>query len=393
MPKVYRQDTSPLSKVSFTPQGFAKIEGRLTRTGVLTYRHADGTITRELRHPDDVFRDDSLSSLGGAPVTDLHPKALVNSRNVQQLGAGHVAEGSVRRDGQFVEGTLTVTRQDLIDKVRGGDRRELSCGYTCDDVIREDGEFEGVAYDHRQVGITYNHVAVGPVGWGRAGSEVALRVDSSDGDTQLPGAVARLDQQETKTMKIRIDGVDFEFENETTAQAVQNAMKTRDDNLASVTGERDAVKAKLDGVTKELDETKAKLDTATDPKTVQARIDARVSLQSQAAPILGKEHKFDDQTDRQIREAVLSKIAPAVKCDGQSDDYVAAAYSTAVSMHKPADGQTPNNSQTVQSQLNNGRADGSEDEATEKARQDAHAAGRDAWKQPLRTSLDSTPAA
>ncbi|MEI6805588.1 MAG: DUF2213 domain-containing protein, partial [Myxococcaceae bacterium] len=55
-----------------TSQGFVRVDARLTRTGIFTY-HQDGKVTRELRLPEEVFRSDSLKSIAGAPVTDLHP--------------------------------------------------------------------------------------------------------------------------------------------------------------------------------------------------------------------------------------------------------------------------------------------------------------------------------
>ncbi|MCA9508448.1 MAG: DUF2213 domain-containing protein [Myxococcales bacterium] len=49
-------------------QGFLRVNARLNKTGVFSYR--DG---REHRGESEVFRADSLESLKGEPVTDLHP--------------------------------------------------------------------------------------------------------------------------------------------------------------------------------------------------------------------------------------------------------------------------------------------------------------------------------
>ena len=183
---VERRDFTRLdaSRVKQTPQGFLTVAGRLTRVGVLDYYRADGSMYRELRHPEDVFDADSLSSLELAPVTDLHG-GMVSPDNVQALAVGLVGpdvEGG--RDGPYVTGSATIQRADAIKAVLKGDRTELSPGYRCE-VQDGTGEWDGSAFglgvqkfDGRQRKIKYNHLAIGPRDWGRSGPEVALRLDS-----------------------------------------------------------------------------------------------------------------------------------------------------------------------------------------------------------------------
>lgn len=170
------------SKPVKTSQGFLKLTGNLTRVGVLTYRKADGGEFRELRLPEEVFNADSLSSLAGAPVTDLHPLGLIDPSNVTKHQKGFVGE-SVKRDGCFVSAPLVVQDAGLIAAVESGERRELSPGYTCG-VEHNPGTWEGAHYDAIQRGITYNHLAIGPKGWGRSGSEVALKLDGHSSAVQ-----------------------------------------------------------------------------------------------------------------------------------------------------------------------------------------------------------------
>ena len=165
------------SKPTRTPQGFLRIDANLTRVGVLLYRNEDGTVRRELRLPEEVFRDDSLTTLGGAPVTDLHPSdGLVSPVNVRELQRGHVSE-SIEHDERFVNAPVIVQDQALIEMVEKGERKELSPGYTCH-LDETPGEWNGEKYDAIQRDIVYNHLAIGPKGWGRSGSEVALKMDS-----------------------------------------------------------------------------------------------------------------------------------------------------------------------------------------------------------------------
>ncbi len=188
MDRVERFDFLRLdSRPKRTSQGFLTVAARVSRTGVLEYHLGDGTVRRELRAPDEVFHQDSLASLEGAPVTVNH-HGLVTSRNVAQFGVGHV-RGAGQRDDHYVTATMAVERQDAVTKVEARDLVEVSAGYTCGFDMTP-GEWHGQRYDCAQRGIRYNHVALGPAGWGRAGPDVRLRMDSAEA---AAGAVSRTD--------------------------------------------------------------------------------------------------------------------------------------------------------------------------------------------------------
>ena len=119
-----------------TTQGFLKTSAFLTRTGVFVYRRPDGTIKRELRHPDDVFDSESLRSLQMAPLTDDHPKEFVTPANVKSLSIGWVNEG-IEKKGDMVSATVVVADKNAIEKTDKG-KVELSCGYTADVVDEND---------------------------------------------------------------------------------------------------------------------------------------------------------------------------------------------------------------------------------------------------------------
>ena len=188
---VTRFDVAELGVTSKTPQGFLRAPAYLTRSGVLDYRRADGTVRRELRPPSEVFAPASLATLGAAPLTDLHPAEMVSPANVRKLAIGHVSD-DVRQDGQHVAANVTVQDKAAIAAVEAGQRRELSCGYTCD-LDETPGTYHGQPYDAVQRTIRYNHVGIGPKNWGRAGSDVALRLDAAAGNVDDPPELMRLD--------------------------------------------------------------------------------------------------------------------------------------------------------------------------------------------------------
>lgn len=337
MARQVRLDRGRLSKAKRTPQGFVRVDGRLTRTGILEYLRADGSIQRELRPEDEVFRADSLASLDGAPVTDLHPSSMIDDGNAQALSRGHVR--AVKRDGQFVAAEVTVQARELITKIDAGERCEISCGYSCE-YDPTPGTFNGERYDGIQRVITYNHVALGPSNWGRAGSEVALRLDAADVSGTV--LVSRFDDAEitsddsrdnhppksdkvTQQMTLKINGVEIKLD-AAEAKLVQDeldaSMKLASDAEKKVT----ELQAAAGASAVELVSLKARCDAA------EAKVSKveRGELESQVKPVLGAEFKCDGKTDLEIKSAVVAKMLPGMRLDGADAAFVQGAYAAAL---------------------------------------------------------------
>ena len=171
-----RYDLGEITSIERTLQGFLKIPGFATRTGVFVYRDAMGGIRRELRHPDDVFSPQSMATLKSVPVTLEHPPTMVTPENFQLYSRGYTTERvEVNRD--LLETDLIVADAAAIESVESKERRELSCGYLAD-LVDESGVYNGAPYDCRQKNIRYNHLAI--VKSGRGGPEIRLRMDSMD---------------------------------------------------------------------------------------------------------------------------------------------------------------------------------------------------------------------
>jgi hypothetical protein len=207
--RAYRSDAGSLGKIRKTSQGGIIVPANITRAGVFTYDYADGRRTRELRHPDDVFCADAMASLAQATLTVGHP-SKVTPDNYRQVSVGHV-DGAPRRDGDFVAADLRVMDGPTIGRITKADGPdklvELSCGYTCD-VIPEKGTYNGEPYDARQTNHVYNHVGLGPKGWGRAGNDVRIRLD---GGVTWVGPVQRTDADRLDAY--RADAVEYVAEN------------------------------------------------------------------------------------------------------------------------------------------------------------------------------------
>lgn len=169
-----------------TPEGFLLCEAvPIARTGTLIYDESEipveggpgGLVTIE-RNADEVFRQETLASFEGKPVTLSHPDEFVTPANWRQLSVGIVQ--NVRR-GTDVEqdlmlADLLITDAEAIELVRrdndpNSERlRQVSCGY--------DADYEQLAPGRgRQTTIVGNHVAL--VERGRCGPRCAI----GDSDT------------------------------------------------------------------------------------------------------------------------------------------------------------------------------------------------------------------
>jgi hypothetical protein len=172
-----RYDAGTLRAAKRTPQGFVQVDGYASRIGVQEYRNGP-KVRRELRLPDDVFADPSLGGFLGLPITDDHPSEMVNSENAAALTKGTVLTTG-RRDGDKVMVTATIYDKKLIRKMDGG-KRQLSVGYLVE-LDETPGEHPVYGkYDAIQRNIVPNHLAV--VERGRAGAEVAVRMDGANSD-------------------------------------------------------------------------------------------------------------------------------------------------------------------------------------------------------------------
>lgn len=145
----------------------------IARTGMQEYTARDfmldGDPERMIkvnRYETDVFEPAALASFEGKPVTDGHPPEEVEPANFASYAKGHIQR--VRREGDFMVADLYINDPILINDVRNGIKREVSCGYICEYTADGDG--------YKQSKIRGNHVAVVPRG--RAGHEVAIKDES-----------------------------------------------------------------------------------------------------------------------------------------------------------------------------------------------------------------------
>lgn len=337
---VQRVDRGQLKKPTKLANGWLKVDGYLTRTGVFTYRTGDGKVRRELRLAEDVFNADSLSSFGMVPITDDHPPEFLDSKNAYAFARGAVSERVVQ-DGKFVQASLMVTDAVLLAKVEKGEARELSCGYTCDLEDASGVTAEGEKYDCIQRNIRGNHVAIVPIG--RAGPEARVRMDASSAtmvSTEAEGGTSNqpntpASSEVTVAFKSRIDGVEYEVPTEQVVQAIAkeqkahaDALEKKDAELKTAKADLEKLQAKVDGQADELKKKDAELKAA--PEKLRAEMGARMALESSVRKVLGEKFKVDGVPAKDLKLAVLEKTTPGIKLDGKSDEYIQARFDMAL---------------------------------------------------------------
>ncbi len=382
-----RIDAAELTKAMRTPQGFLRAPAFATRTGVFTYRFPDGSVRRELRHPEDVFNSDSLATLAGVPFTNDHPNVknprvtLITPENVRDFMVGFTGDDVAPVDERFVGVSVTITDSAMIKAVEAG-KVEVSCGYHCD---HEDvpGTYNGEPYDVRQRNIVYNHLA--GVDRGRAGPDVRLRLDAAD-------AVQVSDQplEAANMEKITINGVEYEVTAAVAAayradqaaklDAAQKAEAAQAASVAAVTARADKAEARCDGLKVELDKATTALAAKTDavdPAAVDKRVKARLRIVKVAERVLAADElaKLDSADDKAIMSAVIMAEQKTANLEGKSDAYVEARFdgiAEALDAGGAATGK-------VGKELHKTRADGAESDA-EAARKRQRERAENAWK-------------
>jgi hypothetical protein len=67
MARECKYDVVKLGKPRKTTNGFLEASAFLSRAGVFEYRNADGSVHRQLRLPEEIFRAESLETLRHSP--------------------------------------------------------------------------------------------------------------------------------------------------------------------------------------------------------------------------------------------------------------------------------------------------------------------------------------
>jgi len=168
---------TPLSNnIARTDEGFLICQNvAITRAGDFYYKDSEVSVTpdknglvRMIRTLEEITSPETIASFEGKPVTLQHPEEQVTPENYSSVTVGtlkNVRQGS-GEDMDKLIGDVLVMEQEAIEKVINGEMREVSIGFTSEEV-------EISAGVGLQENIRGNHLAI--VTAGRAGHQFAIK--------------------------------------------------------------------------------------------------------------------------------------------------------------------------------------------------------------------------
>lgn len=324
-----------------TVEGYLRCDATIARTGCQTYSLPGGGTRVEYRPPEEVFHPDALMSAEEAPVTftpdspNWHPPEPLNAKNARKYTVGWTGSKATQ-DGIYVKTNIKIFDQDAINAAESGLATELSCGYPCDLDFTPGTSPEGVRYDAVQRNIRINHVAM--VRRARAGSDVRMRLDAADNaelDLPQPDEGNRPMPQKMKIDGVEVEGIPdlaaqlFEKERANFRVEIEGLKKHHADSESKVTKEledikkdRDREKARADAAESAKTAAEKARNDAEDPKRLDAIVTQRVELFGKVKAVLGNEFKPDGKDSLTLKKEALAKLAPEIKLDGKSTDYI-----------------------------------------------------------------------
>ena len=319
-------------KATIDENGFLVDTPVVARLGVQVYYMDDGRTVREFRPAEEVFKDESLASYQGKPMTLDH--VFVNSENAKEVVVGSVT-GKAEPLGSSVVAPIVVYDNKAIQEAMAGNAKELSVGYsaildetpgwgdpiTGEYVLKSDGDQFDVPdgwqeFDAIQRDIKVNHLAM--VYRGRAG----IAKLNMDGEQENPYTtdvdINKEDKQEM--IKIKLDGAQ-EFE---VAPEIASHIEALNAKADTAIAERDALKAKVDAMPAEIEAAVAKAKADADALAALVAVAAEAGV------------KADGLDAKGIKVAYVKEVS-GLDVSEKSDAYIDAAFDIAKESDKMAE--------------------------------------------------------
>lgn len=320
-------------KATIDENGFLVDTPVVARLGVQVYYMEDGRTVREFRPAEEVFKDESLASYQGKPMTLEH--VFVNSENAKEVVVGSVT-GKAEPLGSSVVAPIVVYDNTAIQEAMAGNAKELSVGYsaildetpgwgdpiTGEYVLKSDGDqFDAPEgwqeFDAIQRDIKVNHLAM--VYRGRAGI-AKLNMDGEQENPYTTDVDINKEDKQEMTVKIKVDGAQ-EFE---VAPEIASHIEALNAKADTAIAERDALKAKVDAMPAEIEAAVAKAKADADALAALVAVAAEAGV------------KADGLDAKGIKVAYVKEVS-GLDVSEKSDAYIDAAFDIAKESDKMAE--------------------------------------------------------
>jgi len=323
-----------VEKFKLTPEGYLKGRAIVTNIGVFPYRKMDGSITYELRPPEEIFKPDSINSLKMLPIINEHQAEKIDGDNIRQFQIGFSGE-DVKNDSYHISTPIIITDGNAIGEAQGG-KRALSCGYAAR-IENKSGNWMGVHYDAIQRDVKYNHIAMTKKG--RAGDAAVMKFDSVNIGIMESKKIYNDEGGNSMNFKIiKIDGVDYQAE----PQVIQSLTLLKEENeklkndlfekeesfkkdKTVLEAERDKFKEDSEQIKNETEDLKKSI-----PQLIEDSIKQRIQVLD-AAKKANIEIK-EDSTELEIKKQIILSLYPTAKekLDNADENYVNIRFDGAV---------------------------------------------------------------
>lgn len=251
--------------------------------GVLPYL-IDGVSAGIFTSPNELFAEESLSTLVGVGVTIEHPEQFLTSTD-GMVGIVLSAEPNYKNsdtnpDAAFYNILLKVAIFDskAIEYIKQGNN-ELSAGYDAE-IVAEEGNWHGSPYSFVKKNIRYNHLAIVASGTARNGTSSKLLVDNKQcrdynafkiTDSAKVSTIAHIKDSANITEDINLTKIKpMKTINLSSGKSVEVSDESYTDlhfyledtkkTIADLTATKSAKEKEVESVTKELTDSKSTLE-------------------------------------------------------------------------------------------------------------------------------------
>jgi len=311
--------------------GYLKVMGTVTSVGVFSYTRPDGTVVREFRPPEEVFKADSIETLKNAPIAagDNHQKTMMGLQEPNDA-ANLTYEGVIGSDivknaaGDGLDAPVIVYHPQAIEDIATKKRLHLSAGYTLRELEPTSGVYKGQPYDAIQRGITYGHVSI--VERGRAGERCQIRADSAQNQeskqekTMAKMKIPALQVKSGESIIFRADSLEVEETPEITALLSHRTQLSVEVKKALTRA--DTAEGELSVLKKDNEALKKETKGSISPEKYRADMDESLGLMAKLKE-LGIDVMKEDKPDlspKALKMAIIKTIYPKEEMRADASD-------------------------------------------------------------------------
>lgn len=288
---------------NMTDDGFLRCTARIQQEGVLQYKQEEvdnlpRAFTEDsvvmLLSKEALIDPASLKSLEGMPVV-AWDHTWTDPSVIKDVSIGSVS-GTSRLENGFLVTDLLITDADTIALIKSGKLGEISAGYTANTIF-EEGEFDGNLFDARQENLQYNHIAIIPVGTGRAGKDVRIT-------NKQPNNGQEKEKMADNNKMVRVQ-----------SRHSKRFMNMDESSVAVYEEDSDVMNTKLEQSSEDLDKMRGVVDGYKTNMDDTGKLQIRIQeLEGQLAAYKQQVEKLTN-TDDQIEVAALNMMTETKEAD------------------------------------------------------------------------------